>query len=94
MAKYQFFKRTMDGQDEIRHLCVEQEDFIARREQLLAQGFDVAGYMIYAPNEAIAIERFNAEMALPLLDSGDVLPDSRELDWYREIVMKCIRGKI
>ncbi|QKJ67504.1 hypothetical protein HQN60_12745 [Deefgea piscis] len=94
MSKYQFFKRTVEGQDEICHLCVDNAQFIASRAQLLTQGFEVVGYLIYAPNETVAIERFNAEMACPLLESGDTLPNSFELNWYREVVQKCISKRL
>lgn len=90
MAKYQFLKRIIDGQDEICCECVDHDMFIARKEQLLAQGFEVIGYQIYAPNEEVARERFNAEMACPLLESGDTLPNFFELNWYREVVQKWI----
>ncbi|WP_155845332.1 hypothetical protein [Chitinilyticum aquatile] len=94
MPKYQFFKRSSDGQDEVCYLCTDHARFLPDREQLLAQGFEVAGYMIHAPDEAVAIERFNAEMACPLLETPEGPATSNELKWYREVVLKYIRDKV
>lgn len=93
MSKYQFFKCAIEGQEKVCCLSVEEADFISRREHLLGQGFAVVGYLIYAPNETVAFERFNAEMACPLLESADTLPNSFELNWYREAVSKYM-GKL
>ena len=91
MSKYQFYKKTSNGQDEICYLCTEHDHFLASREQILAQGFEVTGYLIYAPNEEVAIARFNAEMACPLLESPDTQPGYFELSYYREIILKYVK---
>ena len=69
MSTYQFYKRTIEAKGEIRNLCAEEGDFFARREKLLAQGFEVVGWLIYAPNEEVAIARFNDEIKNPLTES-------------------------
>ncbi len=76
MSTYQFYKRTIESQSEIRNLCVEEEgDFFARRDKMLAQGFEVVGDLIYAPNEELAMYRFNEEMKNPLLYDCRTTPD-------------------
>ena len=94
MSKYQFFKKTTDGQDEICYLCTEHDHFLNHKAQLLAQGFEVEGYHIYAPNEEVAIARFNAEMACPILQSSDSKPNAIELAYYREIILKYVKNRI
>ncbi|QZA78053.1 hypothetical protein K4H28_01005 [Deefgea tanakiae] len=92
MSTFQFYKRTIESQSEIRNLCVEEEDdFLTRREKLLAQGFEVVGWLIYAPNEEVAIARFNDEMKNPLTES--IITPGHDFTDYIYKKLKSIGGK-
>lgn len=69
MPAYQFYKRMIETQSEFCCLCTDQDQFLANREHLLAQGFEVVGYMIYAPNEKVAMDRFNEDRTSPYYDN-------------------------
>lgn len=69
MPAYQFYKKTIEAQSEFRCLCTDQDQFLANREHLLVQGFEVVGYMIYAPNETAAMDRFNEDKTSPYYDN-------------------------
>lgn len=69
MPAYQFYKRMIGAQSEFSCLCTDQDQFLANREHLLAQGFEVVGYLIYASNETEAIARFNEDRTSPYYDN-------------------------
>jgi thiazole synthase ThiGH ThiG subunit len=93
MPGYQFYKRTIEAQSETRYLCTDQDQFLAHREQLLAQGFEVIGYLIYAPNETEAIARFNQEMINPLLDCTET-PAPNNAYYFVEAAVKSICNRL
>jgi hypothetical protein len=70
MPKYQFFKSARDPQLEVRYLSAQAVDFLAQKEALLAQDYEVVGDMIYARDEAEAIANYNSGMTYAVAEYG------------------------
>ncbi|QLG89642.1 hypothetical protein HQ393_16080 [Chitinibacter bivalviorum] len=80
MPAYQFYKRMIEDQNEFGCLCTDHDQFLANRELLLAQGFEVVGFMIFAPNETKAIARFNEDRTSPYFNN--TVADTILVDTY------------
>ncbi|QZA80362.1 hypothetical protein [Deefgea piscis] len=89
MPTYQFFKRNIEAKSEIRYLPTDQDQFFANKELLLAQGFEVDGYIIYAANENDAISVFNCDIPYAQIEVYN--PNAaNDLSHLFEVVIKWI----
>ncbi|MBM5575176.1 hypothetical protein [Deefgea sp. CFH1-16] len=67
----------------------DQDQFIANKELLLAQGFEVDGYIIYAANENDAIAVFNSDIPYAQIEIYN--PNAaNDLAHFAEVVNKWI----